>query len=81
MAEQPIINITGERVALGPLRRDLIPLYHRWLNDFDAVRNFDDTPEPWTLERATQLYERRAGPSSENITFTLYERATLDPIG
>ncbi|MGH9173872.1 MAG: GNAT family N-acetyltransferase [Vicinamibacterales bacterium] len=78
---QPIVNITGETVALGPLRRDLLPLYHRWFNDFVAVRNFDDTPEPWTLERATALYEARAGASPENITFTIYERATLDPIG
>lgn len=33
----PIVNITGERVALGPLRRDLLPDYQRWLNDFGTA--------------------------------------------
>ena len=28
--QPPIINIAGEKVALGPLRRDLVPLYQRW---------------------------------------------------
>jgi len=36
--ESPIISITGERVALGPIRRDLVPLYHRWINDFAVLR-------------------------------------------
>ena len=32
--EPPILNIVGDKVALGPLRRELLPLYGRWLNDF-----------------------------------------------
>lgn len=35
---KPIVNITGERVALGPLRRDLIPTHQRWFNDFETDR-------------------------------------------
>lgn len=31
--EQPILNVEGDLVALGPLRRDLLPLYTRWIND------------------------------------------------
>jgi hypothetical protein len=27
--EEPIFNIAGDLVALGPLRRDLLPLYQR----------------------------------------------------
>jgi hypothetical protein len=30
--EEPILNVEGERVALGPLRRDLLPLYQRWIS-------------------------------------------------
>ena len=30
--EQPIVTIEGERVALGPLRRDLLPLYQPTLD-------------------------------------------------
>jgi hypothetical protein len=35
--DQPILNIVGEKVALGPHRRDLVALYQRWINDFEAV--------------------------------------------
>ena len=34
----PIFNIVGENVALGPLRKDLVPLYTRWFNDFGTLR-------------------------------------------
>ena len=36
--DQPIVNITGEKVALGPIQRDQLPLYLRWFNDFDFAR-------------------------------------------
>lgn len=78
---QPILNITGDKVALGPLRRDLVPLYGRWLNDLRHARNFDDTPEPWTEERVLTLYEMRAAPSDETVMFTIYELPGLRPIG
>ena len=35
--EGPILNVVGERVALGPLREELLPLYGRWTNDFRAI--------------------------------------------
>jgi hypothetical protein len=53
-SEEPVLNIAGERVALGPLRAELSPLYGRWINDFlhakfaehpDEVRR---TPLPCT---------------------------------
>jgi hypothetical protein len=28
----------GEKVALGPHRRDLLPVYQRWINDFEVTR-------------------------------------------
>ena len=31
--KEPILNVVGDLVALGPLRRDLLPLYQRWIND------------------------------------------------
>lgn len=43
--------IVGELVALGPLRRDLLPVYQRWINDFGAVRNLGIPPRPLTLEQ------------------------------
>ncbi|MDQ3548590.1 MAG: hypothetical protein M3439_07185 [Chloroflexota bacterium] len=65
--DSTIRNITGEGVALGPLRCDLVALYKRWLNDFSHARNFDDTPEPWTTARTVALFEARATASNEII--------------
>jgi hypothetical protein len=36
--EQPILNVEGDLVALGPLQQDLLPLYTRWINDLGAAR-------------------------------------------
>lgn len=80
----PVVNIIGERVALGSLRRDDVPLFYRWGNDFFVRRTFD-FPEVWTLERATEEYERHAVAQHE-IFFTLFERpephdVPMRPIG
>jgi len=77
--EQPILNIIGERVALGPLRRDLIPLYARWQNDFFVQRTFGNVPLPISIEQQTASFERQA--TSESYWFTIYEKETLRPIG
>lgn len=79
MADQPILNIVGERVALGPLRRDLIPLYARWRNDFEVQRTFGDAPRPVTIEDRTRWFEAQSG--SDAHWFTIYERGTMRPIG
>ena len=48
--ERPVINIEGELVALGPLRRDLLQLYQRWINDLAAARGLGAFL-PITVER------------------------------
>jgi hypothetical protein len=35
--EQPSYVVEGERVALGPLRMDLVATYQRWDNDLEAL--------------------------------------------
>jgi diamine N-acetyltransferase len=75
----PIITSTGERVALGPLRRDLIPLLTRWVNDLAITRNIGFVT-PITIEQETAWYEQMTSDPSE-ITFLLYERATMRPVG
>ncbi len=42
--DEPIVNIVGGLVTLGPLRRDLLPTYQRWMNDFTVVRNLGTPP-------------------------------------
>ena len=56
--EPPILNITGEKVALGPLRRDLLPLYQKWNNDFEAIRLAGMPVRPQTWEAAEAWYEQ-----------------------
>ena len=57
-ATSPIFNIVGDRVALGPLRKDLIPTYLRWFNDFRTLRTMLAMPVPLTLEQEEKWYER-----------------------
>lgn len=79
VATEPILNVVGSLVALGPLRRDLVPLYLRWINDFEVARTLAIGPHPVTLEAEEKWYERAStGP---DITFTIYERSNLRPIG
>ena len=46
----PVVNIEGELVSLGPLRREAIPQYVRWMNDFTTTRTLAIQPRPMTLE-------------------------------
>jgi diamine N-acetyltransferase len=77
--ETPIVNIVGDVIALGPHRRDLLPTYQRWINDFSALRTLGVlAPRPTTLEQETAWYD---GQSGDEIRFTIFERATWRPVG
>ena len=80
--ENPIINIIGDKVALGPIRRDLVPLYHRWINDFAVLRTLR-IPRPSTLEEIQAAYDTEVAEERKRrvVYFTVYDRATLRPIG
>lgn len=79
-AMRPIINIEGDRVALGPLSRDVIPSLARWRGDFAVQRTFGGTPKAVTIEQATANYERWA-VGDDNFWFIIYEKETWRPIG
>jgi RimJ/RimL family protein N-acetyltransferase len=76
--EPPILNITGEKVALGPARRDLVPLYQKWMNDFEVIRTLGARLRPMTREAEEAWFDQT---SKNDLLFTIYERATLRPIG
>ena len=78
--ESPIINIEGDLVALGPLTRELIPLFQRWFNQFEMQRTLGVPAMPMTLESETSWYDA-AAMSSSTTTFVIYERTTMRPIG
>jgi diamine N-acetyltransferase len=73
--EQPIINIVGEKVSLGPMHRDLLSLITRWSNDLAARRNIG-APLPQTLEQRIAQYERDT-VDEQSVDFAVYERAIL----
>ncbi|HET8628815.1 MAG TPA: GNAT family protein [Thermomicrobiales bacterium] len=76
----PVVNIVGERVALGPLTRDLVPALARWHNDFHVQRTYGDLPRPLTIEAETARYERKA-VATDAYWFAIRERATGRAIG
>jgi RimJ/RimL family protein N-acetyltransferase len=75
------LNIVGKLVALGPFVRDDLALYSRWINDFEVMRYYLDTPRPQTLEERAAWYERINASDLYNIDFLIYELATMRPIG
>ena len=77
--QQPIINIVGEKVAMGPLRKDLLPIYQAWSNDFEVTR-FLDNIRPMSFEAEEEWYTRASKKETES-TFTIYEKEQLQPIG
>jgi diamine N-acetyltransferase len=83
-AGEPQYLIAGERVALGPLRRDLAETYARWLNDLDTrvglahLGIFDRvTEEEWIEE----TLRSDAGHHPRTATFTIYDREDGAPLG
>jgi diamine N-acetyltransferase len=77
----PIISMRGERVGLGPFRRELIPALHRWFNNMPTDRTQGDLPGPRTLERVTAWYDRIAAGNGERVCFAIYELASDTAIG
>jgi RimJ/RimL family protein N-acetyltransferase len=80
-AASPILNIVGERVALGPYDHELLPLYLKWVNDFAVTRHFLGRLVPQTRERREAWYARVSPGAEDSVDLTIYERATLRPIG
>jgi hypothetical protein len=77
--EQPGFVIEGARVALGPLRMDLVATYQRWENDLE-VANANGRVIPFTLQAERERIAGRDG-KPEFCDFTVYDRADQAPIG
>jgi diamine N-acetyltransferase len=79
-ASPPTINIVGDRAALGPECRDLLPTVQRWLNDFTLRRTQGGLPRPWTLDNIEGLYAK-GDDGGRRLAFVIYRRADWRPIG
>jgi diamine N-acetyltransferase len=78
----PLVNVVGERVALGPLCRTLLPRYQAWMNDIatQGWAGYPVRPEPLSDERMAQWYERGA-TDQERMWFTVYETDAWRAVG
>jgi RimJ/RimL family protein N-acetyltransferase len=79
---QPVVNIRGERVALGPLHRGLLPLIERWNNEFRTVDLGGDDPRPRSAETVSATWEPLLrGERDDWIGFAIYALPEFRPIG
>jgi RimJ/RimL family protein N-acetyltransferase len=74
------LMIRGAQVGFGPLRRDLIPLYQRWINDLRVTRTLSVPCRPMTLDAETAWYESMLH-AVDTVAFTIYELESMRPIG
>src|SRR5258708_14019069 len=80
--EKPIINIIGEKVALGPTHKGMIPFFEKWDNDFDVSIMSGDALRPVTREVIEANYERHSKEDQGHVVdFAIYEYATMRLIG
>src|SRR4051794_35722766 len=82
--DEPDLILVGERVALGPLRRDLAALQARWMNSADVRLGLQqaglatqDTEERWVEETVKAGAEREPTAAGSMI----YDRSDLTPVG
>lgn len=79
MTDAGTLDIVGEHIALGPLRRGLIRRLCRWNNDFATTRTLARS-EPTTIDAMTAAFDA-ASHAGNAVDFTIYERASGEPIG
>jgi RimJ/RimL family protein N-acetyltransferase len=83
-SDEPDFIIVGDKVALGPLRRDLAAVYARWMNGLEVRRGLDylgvatqQSQEKWVEENL----ERSAEHEPKVVEFTVYDRTDSAPVG
>lgn len=76
----PTLAIEGEHAALGPLSRDLLPVYHQWNNTLDVIRG-QAREELLTIEHIEEWYDEVTARASTDAYFTIYELPSLRPVG
>lgn len=78
----PIINLRGERVALGPLHVGLLPLIAMWENDLRTAEFGGADPRPRAYEAvAADWLPLLRGERADWLGFAIYALPDLRPIG
>src|SRR5918912_2449255 len=78
VADEPQLVAVGERVALGPIRKDLLDRYLRWVNDLEVRHGLanlglytPESEETWYAEASAAMGKREP----EQVHFTIYDRS------
>ena len=80
--EEPVLNIVGENVALGPLHQGMLPLFERWENNLRTADLGGDDPRPVTAETIAAAWEPLLrGERADWLGFAIYALPNLELIG
>jgi diamine N-acetyltransferase len=81
---EPAFIVVGEKVSLGPLRRDLVAAHARWMNQLEVRRGLDylGIATPQSQEKwAEENIERGAKREPEAVEFTVYDGTDSTAVG
>lgn len=81
--QQGDVIVPGENVYLGQVRKDLAPVYRRWLNDLQTSRTLgviSDQGLPMTDQDEEEWFEAVRG-DKDGVTFGIYEQRSGLAIG
>lgn len=81
VSHPPVLNMRGDRVGLGPLNEELLPVYERWLNDFELLATLDRRFRPLTNDWIRTWFERQSRGNGDTLVFTIWDMAAMVPIG
>ena len=73
-------EIIGERVALGPVRPELYPLHHTWLNDPEVAWNVLGAPVRWPYADV-RAWTEAFSANPNNRQWLIYRTDESRPIG
>ena len=72
----------GERIELHEVRREYLPRYVEWLNDWEIEQYLTPgIPVPHTLEDEIEWYESRSKDKGSNIIFAILAQPERNLIG
>ncbi len=79
---QPVVNIRGAKVALGPLHRDMLPVLERWENDLRTADLGGGDPRSMTAATVAAEWEPLLrGERPDWLGFAIYALPELRLIG
>ena len=78
----PIVNIRGDKVALGPFQVEQVEHLERWYNDYEVMRNWGWLPGPRTAAELRPYFDPGGFfRQPENAAFAVYETACWEMVG